>query len=162
MIIRTCTAEDIIYILKHPWIVTEKEIEYFGFKGEFSHEEIAQKFLENNFGHSLVIIDPVGNPVWAFGMAILNHTDWSAWALYSDTFPLYKKDAIEIYNEKIQEHAAAQRKFDGKFQRMVLITAVDSPKVERWCKTIGFNKATNNGIKELYDFEVGVYIREFY
>lgn len=161
MIVRKCTPEDIIYILEHPWIVTKLERERFGFR-EFSPSYIAGRFLENNFGHSLVIIDDSGKPVWAFGMAILNATDWTAWALYSDTFPLYKKEAIELYNQKIQEHAEKQRQFDGKFERMILITAVDSSKVERWCKTIGFKRSTNNDINKQYDCEVGVYTREFY
>ena len=161
MITRECTVEDIIYILEHPWRITKEEIQNFNFKG-LNNEAIAQKFLENNFGHNLVIIDPVGNPIWAFGMAILNHTDWTAWALYGENFPLYKKEAIELYNQESIKHAKMQRDLDGKFERVILITAVDSPKVERWCKTIGFEKATNNGINDLYDCKVGVYIREFY
>ncbi len=161
MIIRKCTPEDIIYILQHPWEVTRQEMENFGFK-DFTHEYLADKFLENNFGHNLVAIDDAGNPIWAFGVAIANYTDWTSWALYGENFPLYKKEAIEIYKEAVADWAAKQRALDGKFERVILVTAVDSPKVSRWCETIGFKKATDSGITKNYEANLGVYVREFY
>lgn len=161
MIARKCTVEDLVYILNHPLPATKQEIVNFDL-ALYPPDYIAERFLENNFDHNLVIVDDMGNPIWAFGMAIFNYTDWTCWALYSDTFPLHKKEAIKLYNEKFIEHAKLQRQIDGKFEKVILVTAVDSRQVARWCKTIGFNKATDSGIKDLYDDKFGVYVREFY
>lgn len=161
MIVRPCTTADIIYILENPWDITKKEIEHF-FNGTLNNEEIAQEFLGNNFGYSFVIIDPMGNPVWAFGVATLNETDWTAWALYGKDFLLYKRQAIQLYNDTCVRNAKIQRDLDGKFERIILVTAVDSPIIARWCRIIGFNKTSDRSINELYGPGFGVYIREFY
>lgn len=161
MIIRECTPEDLIYILQHPCEITRREMENFGFK-DFTDEYLANRFLENNFGHNLVAIDDAGNPIWAFGVAIANYTDWTCWALYGEHFPLYKKEAIEIYKKTVAEWAVKQHAFDSRFKRVILVTAVDSPKVSRWCETIGFKKATDSGITKNYEANLGVYVREFY
>lgn len=160
--VRQCTREDIIYILNHPWEITQQEIDNFGLSKEYSKEQLSDLYLEDNFNHSFVAVDDTGTPITAFGMAVLNMTDWVCWSVRSYLFPRYYKDVTNIFNKKLKELGELQRKLDGKFERIILITSVDSDKVERWCKIIGFKRTNNNDIKKEYDCDLGVYVREFY
>ena len=162
MEVRKCTVDDIVYILENPWPITKLELETFGLLEKYSNRELAELLLEHNFGHSFVAVDMLDNPVAAFGMAVSTRTDWVCWSVRADTFPSYYKEITKIFNEKLGQQGTKQRTLDGKFERIILITSVDSRRVERWCKTIGFKKANRDDIKELYDCEVSVYVREFY
>ncbi|MES3016206.1 MAG: hypothetical protein V4721_00445 [Bacteroidota bacterium] len=163
MKIRQCTVEDIIFILEHPWEVTKQEIENFELDKKYpTNQQLAELYLEHNYGHSFVAVNDDGVPVAAFGMAILSKTDWVCWSVRHELFPYYSKEITEIFNQSLSDSATKQRNLDGTFQRIILITSVDSIKVERWCAIIGFKKATGDGIKEYYDCDIGVYIREFF
>ncbi len=159
--VRNCDVQDIMFILENPWEVTKQEIENFGLN-KYNHQELAKKYLEHNFGHSFVAVDDNGYPIVAFGMAVLSYTDWVCWSIRSDLYPQNAKEVTVIFNKYLQERAKVQREKDGKFERIILITSVDSEKVASWCKIIGFKKTTGSGIKEYYDCNVGVYVREFY
>lgn len=159
--VRPCTEEDVLYILNNPWEITQQEIDNFGLSDKYSKEELSKLYLEHNFNHSYVAVDTEGNPVAAFGMAVLNMTDWVCWSVRSNQFPQYYKDVTKIFNKILEERGRFQRDLDGKFERIILITSVDSDKVERWCKTIGFKRTNNDDIKEYYDCDVSIYVREF-
>lgn len=162
MIVRPCLAEDIHFILSHPWDITKKELENFGYDKKYTHSELSELYLKYNFGNSYVAIDDTGYPIVAFGMAISTNTDWVCWSLRSDRYPENFKETTKIFNDYLQKGARWQREKDGTFTRIIMITSVDSLAVEKWCKIIGFKRTTGNGIKEQYSCDVGVYVREFY
>lgn len=162
MKIKECTVEDIVYILEHPWDITRQELENFGLLQKHSHEELAELLMEHNFGHCRILTDMNDIPIAAVGMAISTSTDWVCWSIRSELFPDYYRHVTAAFKNLLSEHGELQRKLDGTFERIILITSVDSPGVERWCKTIGFKKTNGDGIKELYDCDVGVYVKEFY
>lgn len=160
--IKECTVEDIVYILEHPWEVTKEELENFGLLQKYSKEELAKLLMEHNFGHHRILTTEDGIPVAGVGMAVSSMTDWVCWSIRSELFPEYWKEVTEIFGNLLADHAKLQRDLDGKFERIILITSVDSPKVRRWCKTIGFKKTERDDIKDMYDCDVGIYVREFY